>query len=60
MTTRKTLTTLLLLSLTTFIANAGFKLPRSVFTIDQLEEAKQEAIEKEKPLVFLYSDEKST
>lgn len=60
MTTRKSLTTILCLSLSALIANAGFKIPKSVFTIDQLEEAKSEALESEKPLVFLYSDEKST
>ena len=60
MITPKSFISVLCLLLSTLIVNAGFKLPKSVFKIDQLEEAKTEAIESKKPLIFLYSDEKST
>ncbi|MEM0968072.1 MAG: hypothetical protein AAGJ31_01865 [Verrucomicrobiota bacterium] len=39
---------------------AGLDIPRYVFGLDQLEEAKAEAAEKEQPLVFVYTDPGST
>lgn len=57
MKTKNSLTAILFIILTTFPAIAGFKVPKSVFTIDQLEEAKTKAIKSEKPLVFLYTDD---
>ena len=41
-------------------AFAVFDVPRSIFRIDELEEAKTKAIEKEKPLLFVISDSAST
>ena len=37
-------------------AFAEFDVPRSIFRIDQLEEAKAKATEKEKPLLFIITD----
>ena len=42
------------------IAFADLKIPRSVFTMDRLDEAKSEALEKEKPLVFVWTNPGST
>lgn len=35
-------------------------IPRSVYTVDQLEEAKAEALEDSQPVVFVYTDPTST
>lgn len=42
------------------LATAELDVPRSVFRVDQLAEAKAEAVEKEKPLVFVYTDPGTT
>ena len=39
---------------------AGFKVPKSIYKMDQLEEAKAEAKEEGKALIFVYSDSGST
>lgn len=39
---------------------AGFDVPKSVYKMADLEEAKSEAAEEGKPLVILYSDPGST
>ena len=39
---------------------AELKIPRSVFRVDQLEEAKEKAAEKEAPLIFVFTDPGST
>lgn len=41
-------------------AHAELKIPSSVFTMEELEEAKAEAMEKEEPLIFVYTDPGST
>ncbi len=35
---------------------AEMRIPSSIFTMEELEEAKQEAAEKEEPLIFVYTD----
>ena len=54
----------LYLTLLTLLASgsalAGFDLPSSVFTFDELDEAKTAAAEKERPIAFLWSDTGST
>ena len=35
-------------------------IPRHVYTLDKLEEAKAEALEKSEPVVFVYTDPAST
>jgi hypothetical protein len=42
---------------TTTLAQAGFKVPMSVFRMDELERAQAAAQAKEMPIAFLYSDE---
>lgn len=42
------------------VAYAGFKVPKSVYKMDQLEEAKAEAKQDGKALVFVYSNTGST
>ncbi|WP_018969914.1 hypothetical protein [Rubritalea marina] len=42
------------------LALAGFKVPKSIFTIDELDEAKQEATADKEPLIFVYTDPGST
>ncbi|MEM6916414.1 MAG: hypothetical protein AAF491_07585 [Verrucomicrobiota bacterium] len=55
-----------LLSLVTVLALAGslshaeLRIPSSVFTMEELEEAKAEAYEEEEPLIFVYTDPGST
>jgi len=41
-------------------AFAGIKIPKHVYSVAELEEAKAEAQEKNKALAFVYTDEKST
>ena len=41
-------------------ALAGFDVPKSIYTMKDLEEAKAKAAEKSKPLVILYSDPGTT
>lgn len=57
---RKTISTLLVSAACVLFAQAGFDVPRSVFKMDQLAEAKSEAAEKGKPLVFVYSNSGTT
>lgn len=38
----------------------ALEIPRHVYTLDTLEEAKAEAIEKSKPVVFVYTDPGTT
>ena len=40
--------------------SAGVEAPRSVHSMAELEEAKAEALEKEKPLIFVYSSSTTT
>lgn len=47
-------------SLLAFASHAELKIPSSVFTIDELEEAKKEAAEEKEPLVFVYTDPGTT
>lgn len=50
---------LLLLCVLAFLPLAGMadmRIPSSVFTVDELEEAKAEALEEEEPLIFVYTD----
>lgn len=39
---------------------AEMRIPSSVFTMEELAEAKQEAAEKEEPLIFVYTDPGTT
>ena len=50
---------LILLASATF-AFGGLRVPSSVFTMEELEQAMAEAQEDEKPLIFLYTDPGST
>jgi len=53
----------LIAALTVFIAanaQAEFDVPRSVFRINELEEAKTKAAEKDKPLVFVITNPATT
>lgn len=43
-----------------FSAQAELRIPSSVFTMEELEEAKAEAREEKEPLIFLYTDPAST
>jgi len=47
-------------SLFTFSSHAELKIPSSVFTVDELEEAKLKAAEDGEPLVFVYTDPGTT
>ena len=38
----------------------ALEIPRHVYTLDKLEEAKAEAIEKSEPVIFVYTDPAST
>ena len=40
--------------------DAQMRIPSSVFTLEEIEEAKQEALEEEEPLVFVVTDPGST
>ena len=44
----------------THVGLAELKISRSVYRMDQLKEASAKAIEKESPLVFIYTDPGST
>ena len=44
----------------TATAQAGFKVPNSVFKMDELSEAKAKAKGSTKPLIFVYSNPEST
>ena len=48
---------LLILSL---IPALALEIPRHVYTLDKLEDAKAEAIEKSEPIIFVYTDPAST
>lgn len=41
-------------------SQAELKIPSSVFTMDELEEAKAKAFEDEEPLIFVYTDPGTT
>ena len=54
---------LMILLAVTFYASstlAAFEIPSYVYRIDQLQQAKEEAKNEEKQIVFLYSNEHST
>ena len=55
---KKLLTTIGVLGLFCTIAAAGFKVPRHVHS--DLDEAKKEAVEKGKPLLYVYTDPASS
>lgn len=38
----------------------ALEIPRHVYTLDKLEEAKAEAIEKSEPIIFVYTDPGTT
>lgn len=40
--------------------HAEIDIPSSAFTMEEIEEARAEAVEKEEPLVFVYTDPGST
>ena len=42
------------------LGRAELRVSSSVFTVDELEEAKAEALEKKEPLIFVYTDPGST
>ena len=44
----------------TQLSLAELKIPRSIYKVDQLEEATAKATEKEKPLIFVFTDPGST
>ncbi|CAN5288794.1 hypothetical protein BH23VER1_BH23VER1_35420 [soil metagenome] len=44
----------------TQIALAELKIPSSVFEMGELEEAKARAVESEKPLIFVYTNPRTT
>ncbi|MEM1008364.1 MAG: hypothetical protein AAGJ35_05110 [Myxococcota bacterium] len=50
----------LILCASTLSLTAGFKLPRTVFRHDKIEEAAKKAEEDGKALAFVYTDEGST
>lgn len=39
---------------------AALEIPRHVYTLDELEEAKAEALEKRKPVIFVYTNPGTT
>ena len=55
-----TFTALLGLVLTVNYSQAELKIPRGVFKMDELAEAKAKAAETSKPLVFVYTDPGTT
>lgn len=57
---KKPLFILAITAVATQMAFAGFKVPRSVYRMDKLEEAKSEAEEKGKALIFIYTNPGST
>ena len=38
----------------------ALEIPRSVYTLDKIEEAKAEALENSEPVIFVYTDPAST
>ena len=42
------------------LAHADLKIPSSVFKMDELDEAKQKAQEDNEPLIFVYTDPKTS
>ena len=42
------------------VATAELDIPRSIFKVDQLEEAKAKAAEDEEPLIFVFTDPGTT
>ncbi|MEM9280363.1 MAG: hypothetical protein AAGA96_00920 [Verrucomicrobiota bacterium] len=41
-------------------AAADMRIPSSVFTMEELEEAKAEAVEEQEPLIFVFTDPGTT
>ena len=54
------ITTALVAGLAQFGFAANLKVPRSVFNMDKIEDAKAKAAENEKPLIFVYTDPNTT
>lgn len=57
---KRILLALCLIGLLLFAFHAGRGIPSFVFNMDALEEAKAEALAKEEPLIFVYTDPGST
>ena len=55
-TMKKSLLLLGVLALLPLAAKADMRIPSSVFTMEEIEEAKAEALEEEEPLIFVYTD----
>ncbi|MGJ8725186.1 MAG: hypothetical protein ACSHYB_11560 [Roseibacillus sp.] len=43
-----------------FVPALALDIPRHVYTLDKLEEAKAEALEKSEPIIFVYTDPGTT
>ncbi|MEO1836771.1 MAG: hypothetical protein ABGZ49_14915 [Akkermansiaceae bacterium] len=54
------LLTLLALAGVSPLSFGELNLPRSVFRVEQMEEAKAKAVENEKPLIFVFTDPGTT
>ena len=55
-TMKKSLLLLGVLALLPLAAKGDMRIPSSVFTMEEIEEAKAEALEEEEPLIFVYTD----
>ncbi len=54
------ITTVLVAGLAQLGLAANLKVPRSVFDMEKIEDAKAKATEKVKPLIFVYTDPNTT
>ncbi|MGJ8673999.1 hypothetical protein [Rubritalea sp.] len=52
--------TLLTLVALSHVSLAGFTVPKSVLTMKELSEAKENAVQEEEPLIFVYTDPGTT
>ena len=53
---KKSLLLLGVLASLPLVAKGDMRIPSSVFTMEEIEEAKAEALEEEAPLIFVYTD----
>ena len=53
---KRILLSLCLFAFVFFAVNADWRVPSSVFTMEELEEAKERAQEEKEPLIFVYTD----
>lgn len=57
---KKSLLLLGVLALLPLVAKGDMRIPSSVYTMEEIEEAKAEALEEEEPLIFVYTDPRTS